>query len=355
MKRMKYTINGKFLLKKITGVQRYAYEICRTLDKLCIKDELEILVPKYCDNVPDYKNIRVVLYGNIRPNLWEQMCVPVYLIKQNRIGINLCNIAPLIKPDIVCSHDMNFRVNPEYFTKINVIWANIQHFNFKYRAKYIITVSEFSKKEIIREYEIPEKKIMVVPNAWQHMKRIVPDYRIFEKYPEIERGNYFFMLASLAPHKNFRWIIENAKRNPKSIYVIAGNMNKMLYGTTENICEIENILYIGYISDEEAKALMECCKAFIFPSFYEGFGIPPLEALSVKAKVICADTSSLPEVCEDAVVYINPGYYEYDLNKLAKKETGDAGKVLDKYSWEKSAEYLYRNLKKFDCYLKKGN
>lgn len=342
---MKYTINGKFLLKRITGVQRYAYEICCELDKLCIKDDLEILVPEYCSSCPDYRNIEVVRYGRGKLNFWEQVWVPAYLMKHKRIGINLCNVAPLVRPDIVCCHDMNFRVNPVYFTKANVLWANIQHFNFKYRARHIITVSEFSRKEIMREYRIPKEKITVVPNAWQHFRRIVPDYQIFNKYERIKQGKYYFTLASLSPHKNFKWIIENAKKYPSYIYVIAGNINKSLYGDIGDISNIKNIVYIGYTSDEEAKALMEQCKAFIFPSLYEGFGIPPLEALSVGAKVICAHTSSLPEVCEDAVVYVDPHCYEYDLNELVEKETADAGKVLDKYSWEKSAEELMKILK----------
>lgn len=335
------------MLKRITGVQRYAYEICRELDKLCKKDELEILVPRYCDNCPDYTNIRVIRYGNAKPNLWEQICIPAYLIQRKRIGVNLCNIAPLVKPDIVCCHDMNFRVNPGYFTRANVLWANIQHFNFKYRARHIITVSEFSKKEIMREYGIAKEKITVIPNAWQHFRRIVPDYQIFDKYNEIKQGEYFFTLASLSPHKNFKWIIENAKRHPSYIYVIAGNINKSLYGDIGDITEIKNIVYIGYASDEEAKALMEQCKAFIFPSLYEGFGIPPLEALSVGTKVICSNATSLPEVCEDAVVYVNPYCYECDLNELAEKETADAERALDKYSWEKSAGYLYQLLSNF--------
>ena len=89
-----------------------------------------------------------------------------------------------------------------------------------------------------------------------------------------------------------------------------------------------------------AKALMTYCKAFIFPSYYEGFGIPPLEALSVGAKIIVSDRASLPEIFGKAAVYISPDDPYVNLSELMKEETTGSEEILDAYSWEKQAYKL---------------
>ena len=104
-------------------------------------------------------------------------------------------------------------------------------------------------------------------------------------------------------------------------------------------------MYTGYASDQLAKTLMKFCKAFIFPSYYEGFGIPPLEALSLGAKVIVSNTASLPEIFGNSAYYISPDNADIDLNELISKPVADADEVLSKYSWEKSAKQLLDILK----------
>lgn len=345
---MKYIINGKFLTRRITGVQRYAYEICLQLDKLCKKNEIGILIPKRCDNTPKYNNIKIIRYGSLPGNTWEQICLPFYLIKNKCIGINLCNVAPLIKPDIVCSHDMNFKVNSHYFTFLNVLWANIQHINFKFRARKIITVSNFSKKEIKRIYGINDERLIVIPNAWQHFERIIPDYKFVDEKRNIYPYQYYFTLASLAPHKNFKWIIENARKYPENIYVIAGNVNQKLYNQKFDLAGIKNIIYVGYVSDEEAKGLMMKSKAFVFPSLYEGFGIPILEAMCCGTNVIASDIEVFKEICDEEVIYINPFDYTINIEQLLQNgHKKSYNKILGKYSWEKSAHILLEFLRDY--------
>ena len=91
-------------------------------------------------------------------------------------------------------------------------------------------------------------------------------------------------------------------------------------------------------SDGESKALMKNCKAFIFPSVYEGFGIPPLEALLCGAKVLCSNATCLPEIYEDTVVYFDPYDYDADIDELLKKPVANPAKIFKKCSWERAAE-----------------
>lgn len=346
---MKYVINGKFLTQKQTGVQRYAYEIINELDKIVEPNKIEILTPKSVNNMPNYKNIKVILYGKLNGNLWEQISYPFYLITRRRIGINLGNVAPLIKPDYVCMHDMNFRANPNFFDKKFVRWYRIQMLNIKYRAKHIFTVSEFSKSEMIKYYKINPKRITVIYNGWQHMQRIKSDINIFNKFPELKKNQYIFTLSSLAPNKNINWIINNAKVNPNLKYAIAGGLDLKVYGKKQEFEIPDNLIFLGYVTDSEAKALLENAKVFIFPTLYEGFGIPPLESLSLNTKIIVSDIPCMHEIYGKSAIYIDPFNYQININEiLSTLSTKDANfsKILEKYNWSKSAINLNNIMRK---------
>ncbi len=180
----------------------------------------------------------------------------------------------------------------------------------------------------------------MIPNAWQHYKKIEYDEDALNKY-DLKKNNYYFSMCSLEPNKNFRWIAEEAKRNPNCVFAVAGSINKKVFADGMGFECPNNMKLLGYVSDEEAKTLMRDCKAFLFPTFYEGFGIPPLEAMSAGAKnVYVSDAAVMHEVFEDSVHYINPYKYNdvFDDNVVDTEEC--IRKVLSKYSWKKSAEIL---------------
>lgn len=152
-------------------------------------------------------------------------------------------------------------------------------------------------------------------------------------------------MGSLAAQKNFEWIYKNASLHPEQKFVIAGKAVKS-YKQKESV--LGNVIYLGYISDEDIKALMAHCKAFIFPSIEEGFGIPPLEALSVGAKVVSSNASCLPEMLGNAVYYIDPKNPNVNLDEIISKTIlQDSKEILAKYSWKKSAEKLHEFIKIF--------
>ena len=150
----KIIINGRFLTQKITGVQRYAREIITALDKIVEKNKVEIVVPPETKELPDYENIKIVKVGIFHNRMWEHISFPLYVMKCGGIALNLCNVAPLLNPGIVCIHDVKIKAHPEFFSTKFLIWYKLLFFNAIKRAKFIITVSEFSKNEIMKYYHV---------------------------------------------------------------------------------------------------------------------------------------------------------------------------------------------------------
>lgn len=218
------------------------------------------------------------------------------------------------------------------------MWYDLLLGNATKRARKIITVSEFSKSEIVKYFKVNPDKITVIPNAWQHYEKTGYDDDALNKYG-LEKDNYYFSMCSLEPNKNFRWIAEEAKRNPNCVFAVAGSINKKVFADGMGFECPDNMKLLGYVSDEEAKTMMRDCKAFLFPTFYEGFGIPPLEAMSAGAKnIYVSDTAVMHEIFEDSVQYINPNQYNDVFNNNVVSTEDSISRVLSKYSWKKSAE-----------------
>ena len=342
---MKIIINGRFLTQDITGVQRVAHEIVKELDKISKEKSLEIIIlaPKNIifDNL--YKNIKVKKVGILKGHIWEQIELPIYSFLEKGILLNLCNTAPIINTGIVDIHDISFKVNPEFFSKKFSLYYKILIWILVRTSKKILTVSEFSKNEIIKYYNVNFKKIEVVYNSWEHILSFKEDFNILKKF-NLEKKNFYLGVSSINPNKNFKYIIELAKLYPEKQFVIAGKKNEKVFGNL-GINEMNNLIWCGYVSDEELKALYMSCKGFIYPSFYEGFGLPPLEAMGCGCEEIyVSKTSCLPEIFEDSVIYINPNKVEKIFDKKITVDKEKIKKVLGKYSWKESSQLLIERI-----------
>lgn len=227
------------------------------------------------------------------------------------------------------------------------------------RADRIITISEFSKRQIIKHYGADERKITVIPCAADRNKffpapeNTVLPAEIAEKYGVPEK--YYLYLGTLEPRKNIARLIDayaaaKAKADVPKL-VIAGGKGWMFDEIFSRVRELsleEDVIFTGYVEDSHVPELMRYAMAFCFPSLYEGFGMPPLEAMACGVPVIVSDCSSLPEVVGNCGIRVDP-YSVSEITEAMLKiiepefaaEQKQAGiKRAAEFSWQKNAELL---------------
>ena len=341
-------INGKFLADRMQGIVRYARELVCALDEVLGDDDHVVLVaPPDAHDVPSFAHIEVLCWGRHAGIVWEQIDFARYMRKHKEsLALNLCNVAPLVAPaGVTAIHDVMYRTCPEFYTsprnKISRLWHCAQYRFLAWHELALLTVSEYSKEEIERFYPRACGKVHVVPNGWQHVRAYVEAADWQQRYPGLRSKEYLFSMATLARNKNVKWIYEVARRNPDVTFAIAG----MRYESDDASCP-PNVQLLGFVSDKDACALIKNCKAFVYPSLYEGFGLPPLEALALGAQVISSNATSLPEVLRDAVHYVDPRNYDVDIDVLLREPVGPAQHALDAYSWHRSGELVSQVLQK---------
>ena len=347
---MKYAFNGRFLTKKMTGQERFAMELISHLDKICKKGEFCVVTSELATSLPKWENIEIVQTGRLKREAWEQFCLGPYLRKHHLKCVNLTATYPLFHADVVCLHDVfifekwRMCIHSAYGI-FGLIWKRMLFRIAKLSAMKVLTVSEYSRCKLNEFLGIPLQKIKVVYNAWQHYETIEADESVFGRLPRnIKKHEFFFSLSSLTPQKNFIWIIEVAKRNPTQCFVVSGKAEGFTNLNIEKL-DLRNLHFTGFLTDSEVKALMKNCRAFIHPAIYEGFGIPPIEALSCGATLILSNATCLPEIYGDAAHYIDPYDYDVDFEKLLNEPIAPALSVLDKYNWGREAEKLYNILR----------
>lgn len=341
---MKYAFNGYLFSQRQTGVMRFAREILLGIDKLCKNNEFILVVPEYAESVPKLNKIKIEKYGATRGNMWEQKDFVKYLKSHDLDSVNFNNTMPLLRPGIIVIHDIAYKIHPEFGSTFHGKISNFYHRIIFGKAsksnKPIITVTYFSKYQLIDEYKIEPNRIHVIGNAWQHINKYGYDDSILKKN-NLMKNSYYFSLGSLSKMKNTKWFIDVAEKHPEETFVLSGVQAS---GDREKFNIPSNVIKTGFISDEQVKSLIRDCKAFIYPSIYDGFGIPPLEALSQGTQVICSSAACLPEVYRNCVHYIDPYDTNVDIEKLLNEPVDDAQEVLSRYSWEKSTKEFYNLL-----------
>jgi glycosyltransferase involved in cell wall biosynthesis len=354
-------INGYFLCRGLTGIERFARELTIRLDSLCGRGKLALMVPvgKRCRIIPSFQNI-VIIKKKYRPHLvWQFFTLQFFLlIHRSYTVLDFGNTCLPFAPGVVFLHDIYCEMFPNDFRtlreKLGCAYYRLQYRLIAGAAKKIITVSEYSAAQIAGRFHVDRKKIAVIPNGWEHFGAIRADYGVFEKFSQLRRfreskeKSFYFTLGSLSRRKNLRWIQNYAARHPAEFFVVSGTSLSVLAPGLEGLASLPNVLLTGRLEDGEVKALMETCAAFVFPSYYEGFGIPPLEALSCGAPVVIAASSSLPGIYGGAAHYIDPFDSGADLPALLTEAVEKPDRVLAENSYDRAAERLTAILREFE-------
>jgi len=345
-------INGDFLCNNLTGIERFAYEIIKRLDAISKKNEIGIIIPNNAKNVPEFINLKILNYKKDIKSFpkWQQFILPFILRKNRALPLDFGNTCSLFYPGISFLHDIYCEIFPQDFrTKreiLQMIYFRILYRIIAYRAKKIVTVSHFSKKQIASKYHIDPEKIAVIYNGWDHFAGVKSDCSVFDDFPVLSKP-FYFSLGSLSKRKNIKWIIEYASKNTDSLFALSGiSLDTVKAGELSGSVP-PNIVLLGYLNDSKVKALMEKCKAFIQPSYYEGFGIPPLEALSCGAQIIVSNAASLPEIYGKTAHYIDPFNTNVDLDELLSQPVERPDEILKMYSYDASARQVYELIKEF--------
>ena len=368
---MKVVISG-YIGKKITGIGRNL--IC-LLDN--VKDDTEFVIYTNYDMKDSLifknKNVSVKTYkvsknSSLKNLLWTTFIFPFKVLKEKADKALIPNFSLLLfkfKPTIIIMHDLiEFNV-PNKFSKKKMFYrTKLADPITAKRANHIITVSENSKRDIEKFLSINEKKITVIYNGVDQKKFSKMDHdkalKIFseKKWPI----NYILYAGTIDhPGKNSISVIkafEELKKAEKydGNLILAGMPGsgfEVVKNYIDNSIYKNEIIITGYVSDEELIALYSKCDVFCFVSLYEGFGIPPLEAIACGAKTIVSNTSSLPEVVGNIGKTVNPTDY-IKLSELiieTIKEDDNAGKNdelkkhLDRYNWEKLSKKFIEVIK----------
>lgn len=332
----KVLINGQFLGSAISGVERYAIEMVKELDKIAYDMDVSILVPKHV--APDLKFENIKIYRSGIKLAWTKVVFGLRARFMGAMPLCLCNEVSTLAPGgITTLHDVVYAENNGLFPDgAEKNWFVNNYKTIAKKSKLILTDSEFSKSRICELLGVKPEKIEIIPTAWQHFDVSDVDEKELKAWPDIKAGEYYFTLASVNKNKNTKWVIDTAILNPQSTFVLAG---KMLDNMVD-FSKVSNVKYVGYVSDAQAKALMKYCKAFLFPSLYEGFGMPPMEAMCLGAPIIISDKASLPEVYGKSAHYIDAGKPQNNLDDILLEPVEPAQNVLDRYSWSKSAARL---------------
>lgn len=289
-------VNARFLTQPLTGVQRYGIEISRQLKKLY--SNIVFLAPHNILHVEIAKELNVNIIGFGTGYFWEQIELPIYLMtKGNPFLFCPTNIAPVFyKNKITTIHDIAFVKFPTAFHwKFRLAYKMFIPLILK-TSKHIVTISQFSKCELLNYYTISHSKISVI-----HLG-ISDSF----KQTNLTKENYLLGVASMDPRKNFQGLIKaflNLNHQSLKLYIIGEKNNAF---KNLNILKHPNIKFIGRVSDEELVNYYSKALVFVYPSFYEGFGLPPLEAMACGTPVIVSNIPSLNEVCGNATVYCNP-------------------------------------------------
>ncbi|MDP3971186.1 MAG: glycosyltransferase family 1 protein [bacterium] len=374
-------------IKKRTGTEWYIFNLLNQLKDIIPQDNYKVILytkePLLEDLLPLPKNWENVVLRWSPKLMWTQIRMSIAMLRfwsRPDILFIPAHTIPIIHPkrSVYVAHDLGFENSPELyansyiggsivnfivrvftFGKYSTSELDYHRWSMNFAAKHaskIITISEFTKSELKSRYQIEDSKILVVHNGFSsHEYHPVPDTN--------NQKQYILYIGRLEHKKNIVNLIKafNILRNKyklnHQLYLVGSPGNGYENIKSEilkhNLHDV--VQELGYVEQDKMNVLMNDASLFIFPTNYEGFGIPILEALATGTTVVCSDIPPLKEVCEDACIYFNHHDPEsiaakmnsaINLSEIDRKQLSDVGFERVKFfSWQKCADKTWKALK----------
>lgn len=308
---MRVVINGRFLDRPITGTERFAREVVRGIAQLIDEQHqsvsgmtIEIARPP-SDNPPFLPGIAEHRFGRRRGQWWEQVDLPRHA--RGAVILNLCNMAPLAHGrNVVCVLDAHPWLIPENFSWKFRRWYDLMIPRVIARSRRWTTISNYCAQQLcdLRIARRPPDRITYC--AADNLEEVAATDQPSTASAMLPSQPYVLSLGSRSKNKNIDLVIAMADRlAPFGIRtVVAGGSASRVFGAQGIAAPA--VVETGRISDDDLVALYRNALAFVFPSFFEGFGIPPIEAMKLDCPVVASNTSAMPEVLGDAAILLDP-------------------------------------------------
>jgi glycosyltransferase involved in cell wall biosynthesis len=362
---MNIGINARYLQNPNSGIENYLLNLILSLKQVDTKNNYTLFFGK--NPVPEQvlgsgfncDVSRMPTHNQMLKILWGHLYLPGR-IKKMKLDVfhEPCFIPPVFKkcPTVITVHDVSHRIVPHCFTLKNRLYIDMLLGKSLQAADSIITVSESSKNDIISNYKVSAKKIRVIYEG------VNDRFRKKSNSEEIEdtkrfyniKGNFILNISLITPRKNLVSLIRAfylLKKSKKIDYqlVIVGRKGWLYDDIFKEVIKLkleEDVVFCGHAPSEHLVHLYNAASAFVYPSLYEGFGLPILEAMACGCPVVTSNISSMPEVCGDAALLVNPKNIEeiaYAVNRvivdtdLRRDLINKSSERIKFFSWQKAA------------------
>lgn len=365
---MKIGIITNFLDEQAGGIATYTYNLINNLNRIDKKNEY-FLIHHTNTNLDIYKKNKEIISSFLNTPLfkltsWRFIKLPLFLKKNNAFALDIIHdtyeIGPLSLVNlptkkIITVYDLSAYLFPQYHNFLNYLLHKLLFRKTLLNANYVLTISKNSKKDLVKHFNINPNKIKVTYLGVNEKFKL---YKNKTELDDVRRKynlpkKFILNVSTLEPRKNIPNLLKAYGKLYEKIkipLIIIGKTGwkyKKIFKAIENCNLKDKIILLGYIRQKDLPAIYNLATVFVYPSFYEGFGLPVLEAMACGCPVITSNTSSLPEVAGKAAVMTNP----YDVNTLSKtmrKVLTDENlrksmikrglKQVKKFSWNRCAK-----------------
>ncbi len=371
---MVIAVNTRLLLKgKLEGIGWFTYETLKRMTLSHPEHEFIFIFDRPYDQEYVFtENVTPVVIGPPTRHpflwyLWFNFQIPRILKKYNA-DLFLSPDGYLSQrtkvPQLGVIHDINFVHRPGDLPWLKAKYYNYYFPKFARIAKRIATVSFYSKEDITRSFKVDYDKIDVVYDGInQIFEPISEDEKTSVQGQRTDGKEYFLFVGALHPRKNVCGLLKafdafkSVSNTDKKLVIVGGEMHKTgpIFETYENMRYKKDVVFTGRVSTHDLHDIFGAAFALVFVPFFEGFGIPIVEAMSAGVPVICSNTTSIPEVGGNAVLYADPVKIDQITDAMIKiSEDADLRKSLiekgfiqkEKFSWDETARLLWMSVEK---------